>query len=158
MSTVERVLGQVKWFNNKVGYGFITVTEGEFANKDIFVHYSKISTEDKSQYLYLVQGEYVEFVVETANTDKHEYQATSITGVKGGKMICQTRITNTKVSTESTEEKPYRRYKLAGDKRVDSRIDSRNKSVLRPVGRRDKREPKKASPVVSTESVVETSM
>jgi hypothetical protein len=73
-------------------------------------------------------------------------------------MICQTRITNTKVSTESTEEKPYRRYKLAGDKRVDSRIDSRNKSVLRPVGRRDKREPKKASPVVSTESVVETSM
>jgi cold shock CspA family protein len=152
MSTAERVLGQVKWFNNKVGYGFITVAEGEFATKDIFVHYSKISTEDDSQYLYLVQGEYVEFVIERANTDKHEYQATAITGVKGGKMICQTRIANTKIPSESTEEKPYRRYKLAGDKRNDSP----KKPYPRPVGRKDRREPKKVSPVVSTESVAKT--
>ena len=25
----ERLIGRVKWFNNKAGYGFITVTDGE---------------------------------------------------------------------------------------------------------------------------------
>ena len=158
MSTAERVLGQVKWFNNKVGYGFITVTEGEFATKDIFVHYSKISTEDDSQYLYLVQGEYVEFVIERANTDNHEFQATSITGVKGGKMICQTRIANTKISPESTEQKPYRRYKVS----KDTTGDFPNKPYAKSGVRKDRREPKKASAisplVVSAESAVENTL
>ena len=32
----QRYTGQVKWFNNKAGYGFITVTQpGDFLNKDI---------------------------------------------------------------------------------------------------------------------------
>ena len=43
MATITQLTGKVKWFNNKAGFGFITVCdEGEMSNKDIFVHYSLI--------------------------------------------------------------------------------------------------------------------
>ena len=29
--------GRVKWFNNRAGYGFITVTDGEHNGIDVFV-------------------------------------------------------------------------------------------------------------------------
>jgi CspA family cold shock protein len=48
--------GQVKWFDNKKGYGFIENDEGE----DIFVHYSNIAIEG---YKTLEKGEVVEFEV-----------------------------------------------------------------------------------------------
>lgn len=48
--------GQVKWFDNKKGYGFIENDEGE----DIFVHYSNISIDG---YKTLEKGELVEFEV-----------------------------------------------------------------------------------------------
>ena len=46
--------GQVKWFNNAKGYGFIGVEGGN----DIFVHYSAI---DQEGYKTLHEGEQVEF-------------------------------------------------------------------------------------------------
>ena len=39
-SSTNPTLGRVKWFNNKVGYGFITVCQGE--ELDVFVHHSSI--------------------------------------------------------------------------------------------------------------------
>ena len=37
-------MGRVKWFNNKAGFGFITVsTEGPFKGTDVFTHHSGIS-------------------------------------------------------------------------------------------------------------------
>jgi CspA family cold shock protein len=48
--------GHVKWFNDKKGYGFITMENGE----DIFVHYTAISGEG---YRTLKQGDEVEFEV-----------------------------------------------------------------------------------------------
>ena len=52
---VQRLTGMVKWFNNKSGFGFITVcSDGEFAGKDIFAHYSSIRVTN-SQYKYLVK-------------------------------------------------------------------------------------------------------
>jgi len=89
-------IGRVKWFNNKAGYGFITITDGERSGEDIFVHHSSI-TVDSEQFKYLVQGEYVEFHISaTAEGAKHPSQATSVTGVKGGKLMCQTRNDNRK--------------------------------------------------------------
>ena len=79
--SADRLLGQVKWFNNKAGYGFITVNDGDFSGKDIFIHYSAIRVTN-SQYKYLVQGEYVEFSLVKSSTDGHEFQAVDISGVK----------------------------------------------------------------------------
>ena len=35
--------GRVKWFNNKAGYGFITISSDEQSGEDVFVHHSAIS-------------------------------------------------------------------------------------------------------------------
>jgi len=90
-SATQRMTGMVKWFNNKSGFGFITVCGGgEFGGKDIFVHYSSIRVTN-SQYKYLVQGEYVDFQLMKSENGKHEYHATDITGVSDGPILCETR-------------------------------------------------------------------
>lgn len=86
----EHLIGRVKWFNNKAGYGFITVTDGERSGTDIFVHHSSINVENQ-QYKYLVQGEYVEFSLSKTTSGAHEWQAASVIGIKGGKLMCETR-------------------------------------------------------------------
>ena len=85
-----KVIGQVKWFNTKTGFGFITAREGEHVGNDIFTHFSSIRVND-SQYKYLVQGEYVEFDRVKSTTGPHEYKAADITGIKGGELMCETR-------------------------------------------------------------------
>lgn len=82
--------GRVKWFNNKAGYGFITVIGSDKEGMDIFAHHSTIQVTEE-QYRYLVQGEYLEFKLSTVESDSHKYQATDIHGVKGGKLLCETR-------------------------------------------------------------------
>jgi cold shock CspA family protein len=49
---MERLVGNVKWFNNKTGYGFITCLDD---NSDLFVHHASLVVQ-ASQYRYLVQG------------------------------------------------------------------------------------------------------
>jgi cold shock CspA family protein len=85
------LVGRVKWFNNKAGYGFITVTcKGDYAEKDIFVHHVGLNVESK-QYKYLVQGEYVEFNLSKSDKENHEYQALNVNGINGGKLMCETK-------------------------------------------------------------------
>jgi CspA family cold shock protein len=85
-----RLLGRVKWFNNKAGYGFITVSEGDRSGTDVFVHHSGIQVSNE-QYKYLVQGEYVEFKVDKTEGGAHEYQAGDVSGINSGKLMCETR-------------------------------------------------------------------
>jgi CspA family cold shock protein len=90
-SSSERFTGRVKWFNNKAGYGFITVTDGAKSGTDVFVHHSSIKV-DSEQYKYLVQGEYVDFALaDTNGVGEHEFQAGEVCGIKGGKLMCETR-------------------------------------------------------------------
>ena len=86
-------IGVVKWFNNKAGYGFVTILKGNYVSKDIFVHHSSILTK-KEQFKYLVQGEYVECQVEKSNNDKHEYIISKVSGILNGKLMCETRYEN----------------------------------------------------------------
>lgn len=96
-NSTEQYVGKVKWFNNKAGFGFITVSEGKFEifGKDIFVHYSSIRVNDQQQYKYLVQGEYVSFELSKPENSKHEFHAVNVRGTKGGSLMCETRKTNT---------------------------------------------------------------
>jgi cold shock CspA family protein len=120
----DRLLGQVKWFNNKAGYGFITVNDGDFSGKDIFIHYSAIRVTN-SQYKYLVQGEYVEFSLVKSSTDGHEFQAVDISGVKGGALMCETRRNSRPVREGAADSdaprapraprQEQRRYKTTGN-------------------------------------------
>lgn len=93
--------GRVKWFNIHTGYGFITKLAekgGEsVAEEDVFVHHNALQlvdpTPDGYGYRYLVQGEYVEFsVARTRQTGSpHEFFADRVTGICGGKLLCETR-------------------------------------------------------------------
>jgi CspA family cold shock protein len=89
-ASTDRLTGRVKWFNNKAGYGFITVTDGSRSGSDVFVHHSAIGVASQ-QYKYLVQGEYVDFELLTTPGGSHEFQANSVAGIKGGKLMCETR-------------------------------------------------------------------
>ncbi|WP_418992328.1 cold-shock protein [Alistipes sp.] len=64
--------GQVKWFDSKKGYGFITGENG----KEIFVHFSGIVTDG---FKSLNEGQAVEF--EVGNGAKGE-QAVNVTVVE----------------------------------------------------------------------------
>jgi cold shock CspA family protein len=92
-TSADRLIGRVKWFNNKAGYGFITVTDGDKSGSDIFAHHSSIGVSNQ-QYKYLVQGEYVEFSLSSTQTGTHEFQSANVCGIKGGKLMCETRNEN----------------------------------------------------------------
>ena len=100
----ERFTGRVKWFNNKAGYGFVTVTDGPKAGSDIFIHHSSIKV-DAEQYKYLVQGEYIDFDLSAISSGEHDVQAGNVSGIKGGKLMCETRsdtrVTRTQYKTSS---------------------------------------------------------
>jgi len=89
-SSAELMTGRVKWFNNKSGYGFITITDGSRSGSDIFVHHSAVQV-SAQQYKYLVQGEYVEFKLVSTEGGAHDVQAADVCGIKGGKLMCETR-------------------------------------------------------------------
>lgn len=88
-------IGQVKWFNNKIGYGFITLIEGNKKVRDIFVHHQNIQPLE-SNYRTLKLGEYVHFSIddipksfhENTVEGEHKEQAISVTGINGLELQC----------------------------------------------------------------------
>ena len=87
--------GCVKWFNMKTGFGFLTVVRGGGSGElkvgsEVFVHHSNVKVQEE-QYRFLVQGEYVEFDVSNVANGQHSCQATNVTGMFGGKLMCETR-------------------------------------------------------------------
>ena len=81
---VGMYVGQCKWFNDRYGYGFITVTQGEQKGKDIFVHHSGIKPLN-SIYRTLRKGEYINFNIING---EHGPQAVDVTGIGGGCLMC----------------------------------------------------------------------
>ena len=96
-------IGRVKWFNNRAGYGFITVTGGENDGTDVFVHHSAISVSNE-QYRYLVQGEYVNFVMCEVESENHKWQAGTVKGMNNGKLMCETRLESRESRTNYSNE------------------------------------------------------
>ena len=76
-------IGEVKWFNNKRGYGFLKVVSENRRGEDIFVHQTNV-TPLTSEYRALYAGEYVSFNI----SDEERPQALLVTGVNGGPLRC----------------------------------------------------------------------
>ena len=55
---MSKLTGQVKWFNESKGFGFITPTDG---SKDVFVHFSAINSDG---FKTLAEGQNVEFTIQ----------------------------------------------------------------------------------------------
>lgn len=100
--------GRVKWFNNRAGYGFITVTEGDNKDEDLFVHHSAISVSSE-QYKYLVEGEYINFEKITSDSTDHKFQAGNVTGVNNGQLMCETRNNARAVRNEKNGDTQHRK-------------------------------------------------
>jgi CspA family cold shock protein len=126
-SSAEKFTGRVKWFNNKAGYGFITVTDGPKSGSDVFVHHSSVKV-DAEQYKYLVQGEYIEFSLATVVNDKHECQAINVSGIKGGKLMCETRNETRAAFKKDETSEPVRqpRSKRVQDVQSSATTDKAN--------------------------------
>lgn len=140
--SAERKIGNVKWFNNKAGFGFITMGENTDSPKDVFAHYSNINVKN-SQYKYLVQGEYVEFELTPTPDSEHEFQATGITGIQGGATLCERRRMLREASAAEIDgEVTVRRPRPSGP---STGGDSNARVVRRPAPRR----PREDGPSVS---------
>ena len=83
---MSKHIGQVKWFNNKIGYGFITILN-ESETKDIFVHHANIKPME-SNYRTLKIGEFVEFELDNNCEGQHNEQAVNVTGICGKELQC----------------------------------------------------------------------
>ena len=80
-----RQVGIVKWFSNKLGYGFITYNNEDNEPLDVFVHHTSIKPL-KTTYRTLTMGEYVEFsLAELKGNDQK--QAINITGPSNGPLL-----------------------------------------------------------------------
>lgn len=78
-----RSFAVVKWFNPKAGYGFLTDVD---SNADVFVHHNGIKASD-NVYKTLSTGEYVEY--ETIQDKSGKTLAVNVTGLRGGKLLCE---------------------------------------------------------------------
>ena len=56
---MSKIKGNVKWFNESKGFGFITPEDG---SKDVFVHFSAIQNDG---YKSLDEGQKVSFTIES---------------------------------------------------------------------------------------------
>ena len=85
---MSRVTGNVKWYDSKKGYGFITLVTPELENtgNDFFVHYSNINISE-GNFRRLFPGEYVEFEVGSGEDERPI--CTGVSGLHGGLLLCE---------------------------------------------------------------------
>ena len=89
MTQDSRKTGCVKWFNSVRGYGFITNID-DINGKDLFVHHTALTT-GNNIYKSLTPGEYINY---DENVENNKYFAINVTGIKGGKLLCEHRQLN----------------------------------------------------------------
>jgi len=83
-NNTETYQGVCKWFSNKKGYGFITITSDNNKGDDVFVHQTKLQPK-KSTFRTLQKGEHIEFNLET---NEKGVQALNVTGINDTELLC----------------------------------------------------------------------
>ena len=69
---MAKIKGQVKWFNESKGFGFITPADG---SKDVFVHFSAIQVMASKLWL---EGQNVEFEIQDGQKGPAAVNVTAI--------------------------------------------------------------------------------
>ena len=111
------VVGNCKWFNKKLGYGFITVYTGDHKGKNIFVHHTGIQPLN-SHFKTLRKGEYINMNIIDG---KNGLQAVDVTGVCGGPLMCDNTDTqNHRTTTSSSYGDNMRHSDTVGGCGIDS--------------------------------------
>lgn len=89
MTEENKVIGNVSWFDQRKGYGFLKVIspDSEFFEKEIFVHYSSINSDNEFKKVF--PGENVSLNVHDNGADKGEkrYNSVNVTGIYGSKLL-----------------------------------------------------------------------
>jgi cold shock CspA family protein len=116
---------RVKWFNRTAGWGFVSLTTRteQHENDDIFIHWKSLEVENE-QYKYLVNGEYVNLKINFTPNGQHSYQASNVTGIDGGMLMCETR-NNENESRRDTEGDEDQEHRPRRNDRHSSGIRSR---------------------------------
>ncbi len=82
-------IGNVQWFDQKKGIGFIKIITptSDFLNKEVFVHYSSINAQ--SNYKKLYPGENVSLNVsdDPDKGDDKRYSCMNVTGLYGSPLL-----------------------------------------------------------------------
>jgi cold shock protein len=84
MTEENKVIGNVRWFDQRKGFGFLKVIspESEFFEKEIFIHYSSINC--NSEFKKVFPGENVSLNVHDNGSEgegNKRYNSENITGV-----------------------------------------------------------------------------
>ena len=93
---VGEYIGNVKWFSDRLGYGFITIQNGPHKGIDCFVYHAALQPLN-SVYKSLSKGEYVALDIVDGAQGK---QCANVTGVLGGALMAD----------QVTPPRPYAPY------------------------------------------------
>jgi len=80
------LIGSVKFFDTKKGWGFITVLTQDLpqSNSEVFVHFSNVNVQEDS-YKRLFPGEYVSFSM--GKSDRGKDTCIDVCGIMGGPLL-----------------------------------------------------------------------
>ena len=129
----ERLTGCVKWFDNSLNYGFVTViSTGEHHGKDVFAHQSNIKTQSPETYRSLNCGECVEFYLTSTSDERHPEHATDISGYQGNKLQCENPYFRPRSRPRGPPRGDYAPRGYGGDREYQGRDDGYSRRPPRP--------------------------
>lgn len=99
--------GRCKWFNEKSGYGFITIESEQKKGQDVFIHYTGIQPLI-SKYRTLVSGEYVSFDIINGVKD---LQAVNVQGFNGNTLLCDVNHIPNTIKTSKNNNTSFKQRK-----------------------------------------------
>lgn len=83
-------VGKVNWFDRTKGYGFIRIiSDTSNKEKEVFVHYTGITSEVPYKKLYPGECVSLEVVVNEEAEESKRFSATNVTGLFGTQLLCE---------------------------------------------------------------------
>ena len=88
--TMGNEVGNVIWFDQKKGFGFIKIItpESEYLEKEVFVHYSSVKSQNRFKKLYPGENVSLNVIKNTGeNTNGKEHICDNVTGLYGTSLL-----------------------------------------------------------------------